>query len=107
MLERERFSTHGRCWPLCGGEYQGAPLSVEEAFEAGCISFMDQDFTFGDPEDYLHPPGHPHNYRPEYATCEHCTPPVHGECMLLRADENGDLVTLLASEVADSLYAEV
>ena len=107
MLERERFRTHGRCWPLCGHEYQGAPLSVEEAFEAGCVSFMDQDFTFGDPEDYLHPPGHPHNYRPEYATCEHCTPPVHGECILMRAGEDGQIATLLASDVADRLYSEI
>ena len=61
--------------------------------QAGCESFLKEGFTFGDPEDYLHPPGHPHTYRPDYANCPHCTPPVHGECVLLRREAGGIVVT--------------
>ena len=67
------------------------PFSVEVAFRAGCECFMQHGFKFGDPEAYLHPPGHPHNYRPEFATCEGCTPPVHGNVMLLRRSADGEV----------------
>lgn len=54
-------------------------LDIDVAFKAGCASFIRQGFSFGDPEDYLHKHGHPHLYRPEFASCPHCTPPVHGK----------------------------
>jgi len=61
--------------------------NIADAFIAGCQSFMDAGFTFGDPEDFLHPPAHPHCVRPDYKGCPGCIPPVHGECVLLTSSE--------------------
>ena len=69
------------------------------------MSFVEQGFAFGDPEDHFHPPGHPHNYRPEFATCPHCTPPVHGECVLLRCTDDGEWHSLFASDVIRGIRA--
>lgn len=61
------------------------PFSIDEAFESGCEEFRASGFIFGDPEAYFHKePNHPHLYRPNFQTCEQCTPPVHGQVVLLR-----------------------
>ena len=78
---------------LCASKLFPSPFS-----QAGIESFIEQGFVFGDPEEHFHPPGHPHLYRPEYATCPHCTPPVHGECLLLRV-EKGKCRQIKASAV--------
>ena len=62
-------------------------LSIEAAFAAACDEFRAANFKFGDPEEYLHPPGHPHHYRPDFKRCEQCVPPVHGQVELIRAAE--------------------
>ena len=54
-------------------------ISIEAAFAAGCEKFRQKGFKFGDPEEHLHPPGHPHHHRPDFLNCPHCTPPVHGQ----------------------------
>ena len=64
-------------------------MQIDDAFKAGVESFVDAGFHFGDPRS-MHPPGH--LYKPEYVT-QGCTPPVHGECALLRFGENGEIVT--------------
>ena len=74
------------------------PFSRSMLAGASCLSFVEQGFAFGDPEDHFHRRGHPHEYRPEFATCPHCTPPVHGECVLLRCTD-GECNTLSASDV--------
>lgn len=73
-------------------------LNIENAFRAGCARFIKEGYMFGDPEDYFHAPGHPHTYRPDYANCPHCTPPVHGECLMLRY-ELGEINIAKASDI--------
>ena len=90
MLVQERQRQQD-CWPL-NRSRRDAGLVIEDAFKAGCDSFIQQGFRFGDPEEFLHPPGHPHNYRPDYAQCDGCTPPVHGECILLQS--SGGIVSM-------------
>ena len=62
------------------------PLDLQstlDAFDAGCRSFLSAGFRFGDPLPYLHPPGHPHERRPDMMDCPGCTPPVHGSVVLM------------------------
>ena len=40
-------------------------------------------FCEGDPDDYLHPAGHEHLRAPRRRDCPGCTPPVHGEVVLV------------------------
>ena len=56
---------------------------VRAAFEAGCDGFRKGGFSFGDPHEYLHEPGHPHCTRPDYLNCQACKPPVQGRVLLL------------------------
>ena len=65
------------CCP--GRRRPSSRISIEAAFTAGCDKFRQRGFKFGDPEQYLHPPGHPHHLRPDFVNCPHCTPPVHGQ----------------------------
>jgi len=66
------------------------PLSselFELAYWAGIERFTQRGFRFGDPRRYLHVPGHSHVAAPELqytSQCEGCTPPVHGEAVMLR-----------------------
>ena len=60
------------------------PSRNEVAFWAGCKAFTEAGFGFGDPSEYLHRVGHPHRTRPEFNTCQGCTPPVQGMPVLLR-----------------------
>ena len=62
---------------------------VTSCFVAGCASFSRGGFRFGDPTDFLHPPGHPHWLKPDFRTCRHCAPPVQGQVVLLHSDGNG------------------
>ena len=64
---------------------------VRAAFAAGCASFKQAGYHFGDPESYFHPPGHEHWMRPQFATCKQCAPPVHGEVVLLTLKRAGGL----------------
>jgi len=82
MLNQERQSRSNQ------KPYEVARFPILEAFEAGCDSFLRDGYHFGDPDDYLHPPGHPHQYRPNFTECNLCSPPVHGECLLLRMCDN-------------------
>ena len=83
MLAKQRqMGAVGCCGCSRDGELE-APLRIDEAFRAGCGSFLSHGFRFGDPAAYLHPPGHSHHYRPDYQHCLGCTPPVHGDCLLL------------------------
>ncbi|KAL3912959.1 MAG: hypothetical protein SGPRY_008154, partial [Prymnesium sp.] len=63
---------------------------LEHAFHAGCRTFADDNFKIGNPEDFLHLPSHEHKRAPRYDTCEGCSPPVHGEPLLLKY-ENGEV----------------
>jgi len=72
---------------------------LDEAFKAGIKAFTDAGFQFGDPEEWFHAPGHPHTYKPDFTNCCHCTPPVQGECMLLRIGENGRMRVEKASDI--------
>ena len=85
------------CWPMCSAR-GGARMVVGEAFRAGCESFLKQGFAFGDPEAHLHPAGHPHQHRPDFANCTSCTPPVHGDCLLLQS-VGGETVSMRGSEL--------
>eukprot|EP00966_Prymnesium_polylepis_P142498 3290007-Prymnesium_polylepis.2 len=91
---------------LLGGK-SSKMLAVDEAFEAGCSSFEEQGFRFGDPEDWFHQPGHPHTYRPDFTNCQHCVPPVHGTCLLLQCGSDGEVITNVAGvqrERANSVW---
>jgi len=60
-------------------------IKVELAFWAGLQHFASDGFKLGDPIPYLHPPAHPHTFRPQFSPpCEGCSPPVHGQVQLLR-----------------------
>ncbi|KAL1519826.1 hypothetical protein AB1Y20_023332 [Prymnesium parvum] len=89
-LEKERQGARRGALRRGGG---GEKLAVDSAFRAGCLSFVRQGFAFGDPEEYFHPSGHAHNYRPDFANCPMCTPPVHGECLMLQSLEGEVFVT--------------
>ena len=65
--------------PQQHGGVAGAEGAIREAFNAGCASFEAAGYRFGDPQEYLHPPGHPHWARPDFANCRSCTPPVQGK----------------------------
>ena len=106
MLKKERTPVRGgwRLGPWSGARAAPASMVIETAFTAGCESFIRQDFRFGDPEDFFHPPGHPHIYRPDYAGCTSCTPPVHGECLLLRCVD-GEVTVTKGSEVTEPMLA--
>lgn len=57
---------------------------MEVAFWAGLSHFANDGFKLGDPSGYLHPPGHPHTFRPVFSPpCEGCSPPVHGQVRML------------------------
>ncbi|KAL1512389.1 hypothetical protein AB1Y20_005647 [Prymnesium parvum] len=100
MLQKERQGTsHLSPWRRARGS--GDKLKIELAFNAGCTSFVKEGFTFGDPEEYFHPRGHPHDYRPDYTSCINCTPPVHGECLMLRIVD-GEVCVTRATEVIGS-----
>ena len=69
---------------LSTGEETQIESSIEIAFWAGLERFAADGFRLGDPSLYLHPPAHPHAYRPDFS-CHGCCPPVHGEVQLYRA----------------------
>ena len=72
----------------------GEDITVEIGFWAGLEAFAAQGFHLGDPAHYLHPPAHPHTFRPVLSPpCEGCAPPVHGIVHLLRS--NGTTVERL------------
>ena len=81
----------------------GLSTCAWKAFEAGCYAFGAAGFRFGDPADYLHPPGHPHSFRPCLkGSCDGCTPPVHGSIVLIYFDpERGELVERRGAEILD------
>jgi len=60
-----------------------APIDVELAYVAGFESFAESGYVYGDPTPYLHPPSHPHHLKPAFASCDGCTPPVHGRPVLV------------------------
>ena len=60
-------------------------------FNAGCAAFEAGGYRFGDPQEYLHPPGHPHWARPDFANCRSCTPPVQGKVRDAWSEERGRL----------------
>ena len=96
LLERER-----KVAQLLRSRRSRGPLLAKDlkaAFIAGCSTFCKQGFAFGDPEAWFHPKGHPHNYCPEYTSCDGCTPPVHGECLLMRS-VGGSVVVTRASDL--------
>lgn len=109
MLVHERQKRRD-CWVGCGlpgcsshitevvSPWLKGGLDFEVAFKAGCESFLEAGFYFGDPEEYLHAPGHPHTYRPDYACCDGCNPPVHGECIMLCC-MGSRVLTITASEL--------
>ena len=103
---KERHAFVGVLRHMCG-RTPSCVFKIEEAFKAGCDTFMKEGFRFGDPEEYFHPPGHPHLYRPEFNSCDGCTPPVHGECVLMRRDPKeepgAEAVKLTGSGYAESL----
>lgn len=96
----------GGCWPRRRGRAQVEGSWVEAAFAAGCASFTEQGFVFGDPAAYLHEPGHPHLRRPRFGTCEGCAPPVHGRVCMLRADADADGGVSITWASADTGEAE-
>jgi len=60
---------------------------AEAAFDAGCQNFWQENFAFGDPRTYLHEPNHEHMRNPDFSgECEGCTPPVHGQVVLLTCE---------------------
>ena len=66
----------------------GSQVPVATAFRAGRASLQAAGFVEGDPEDYLHPLGHPHRTpertkEPNWRACHGCCPPVHGEVRLV------------------------
>ena len=46
----------------------------------------------------MHQPGHPHLTRPEFRTCQSCTPPVHGQVLMLHSGEDGAVVETWGSK---------
>lgn len=73
---------------LASGEDIAKPNSnfIELSFWAGLERFASDGFRLGDPSLFLHPPSHPHSFRPVFSpTCFGCTPPVHGDVQLYRA----------------------
>ena len=70
----------------------GAPgaTSVSTAFDAGRAAFLRAGYCEGDPEAYLHPPGHEHRCVkfPQWRSCPGCNPPVHGSpCLVNNANK--------------------
>ena len=61
-------------------EKEEGVVSVSTAFDAGRAAFLRAGYREGNPEDYLHPPGHPHTQQriPGWKQCPGCNPPVHG-----------------------------
>ena len=81
----------------------GEELQVEVAFWAGLERFAFNGFLLGDPAEYLHPPAHPHTFRPVFSPpCPGCTPPVHGIVQLLR--NNGGRVERMALETQNDAF---
>lgn len=73
---------------LASGEDIAKPNTnfIELSFWAGLERFASDGFRLGDPSHFLHPPSHPHSFRPVFSpTCFGCTPPVHGDVQLYRA----------------------
>lgn len=87
MRGRQRPAAHGAATAASAYE------AVAAAFAAGCASFSREGFRFGDPSEHLHPPGHEHWRRPQFATCKNCAPPVQGCVVLLhtKPDGSGDV----------------
>jgi hypothetical protein len=58
---------------------------IGEAFARGRQEFARAGYVEGDPERFLHPPGHPHTTAaaPPPVGCAGCRPPVHGQPVLL------------------------
>lgn len=61
----------------------GEPAQIETAFWVGIRRFRSEGFYLGDPAVFLHPPHHPHHYRPD-RLCENCFPSVHGSVVLFK-----------------------
>ena len=60
--------------------------SVATAFDAGRAAFLRAGYREGNPDLYLHPPGHVHlsvNKIRDWRSCPGCNPPVHGEPRLV------------------------
>jgi hypothetical protein len=102
--ERSRFlpAAHNGFVPFVGGlvmprccerrlrlpREEKAHALASAAFDAGCLSFWQENFSFGNPEDYLHESSHEHMRNPDFSgECDGCTPPVHGQVVLLTCEE--------------------
>ena len=64
-------------------------LPIAQAFKAASDRFKRAGFCFGDPSKYLHKGNHPHILRPDLENCPGCSPPVHGEVLLIIARPDG------------------
>ena len=76
-------------WAGAGRDASSGLDLVKSAFKAGCAAFTAGGYAFGDPNNFLHPSGHPHWRQPEFKTCPHCSPPVQGQVVLLLASGGG------------------
>ena len=74
--------------------------AIVDAFDGARASFEASGFRVGDPAAYLHPPRHPHHRIPpiSWRDCFGCVPPVHGECVLMRAASRRDEDAAAAGE---------
>ncbi|KAL1495167.1 hypothetical protein AB1Y20_017032 [Prymnesium parvum] len=68
----------------------GDSVQLELAFWAGLERFRKEDYRLGDPEAFLHPPGHPHLRHLPQPNCDGCHPPVHG-CVVLFKNHRGQV----------------
>ena len=83
---QEQSSMQSMLWPWGSSSSSHERLeTVMACFAAGCASFSRDGYRFGDPAEYLHPPGHAHWRRPDFQGCKHCVPPVQGSVVLLHA----------------------
>ena len=73
------------------------PVQVEIAFWSGLERYFAAGFRIGDPRAYLHGPGHPHIFSPDFQGCEGCCPPVHGNVVCL-ANIDGEVKALREEE---------
>lgn len=68
-------------------------LTIDAAFVAGCVNLLNDGFRLGDPQRYLHPPNHPHAATPDFSgACWGCLPPVHGDAVLLKRLDGGNVM---------------
>ena len=60
-------------------------VSIATAYDAGRAAFLRAGYCEGNPNEYLHTPGHPHVVKriAEWRQCPGCNPPVHGQPVLV------------------------